>query len=779
MAGPGEINPWSAKVVFVSFALLIAIMTPIIVLNFPVLKRSTIRVTPERYLHASVYSLIGAIVTGLILTKSYTEVDYDHTILIDWYGYNNVCIYFDFFPARYVVCIYVWFIGYFGVNYCLEDIKRLKTLDYLSPRMKMIATNIDRLFMIVCCFLPVWPCVIPDDNMRMHTAPFLGLILGMPIVFITRLFVLPTRASSATIGTIVAFSSLSALKASFTIGALITKQHVSPSLGHNVDILWTLFALAQPFLVPPIPVLEYRENYWMARSLVEDSTTLYNILYLPLSLCFLCSLLGQCVIGACQHLFALFQSPSPDAQRTNKNPAQVNPGSTPEPIPFAKAYIGTIYGFFDSLRGGSRFFKLKETLNSPVFATNDGCPVVMCLDYASAEVLCKGRPQEKGRPPVFRIPTMISTSGKAAVDHRRLLLTVLPQCETDPDYLRAFGEVREEFCRWDDTDIYLDLTITELCRSLVYRFISSAMFGASIPTDLYLFAGLTPLDAFLYPSLPEWLFPSHYQRKEAFRLILIQMKASPKWPLIEKAMNDFGMSEEEMTFTLVASVALNSAGVAMALMQAILVLSSMSETQQDELLSQSNLLESFCWECIRFQAPSLAYVVDEDTEIKTSNGHCHQVKKGTRLATSLQIVARDPMIWKDPHMFKSDRFNQHESSSTAEPVPSINFGCPLGTMNDKGQHSNSRQCAFMPLAVPTLKTIIQMLLQECRWKLNRESKIALEKCKVSNSSLPEFDFHPSCLTGGPDPTSDFVVDGAGDAKFAKFIFIKSPKPNSF
>jgi cytochrome P450 len=797
-------SPWSAKVLLVSFTLLIAFMAPIIVLNFPVLKRSTIRVTPERYLHASVYSLIGAIVSGYILTKRYTEVDYEHTLLIDWYGYNNVCIYFDFYPARYVVCIYVWFIGYFGVNYCLEDIKRLKTLDYLSPRMKMIATNVDRLFMIVCCFLPVWPCVIPEDSMRMHTAPFLGLILGMPIIFITRLFVLRNRASSPTLVTIILFSILSALKSSFTIGALATKQHVSPSLGHTVDVLWTLLALAQPFLVPPIPVLEYQENAWMARALIEDSTCLYNLLYLPLFLCIICSLLGQCVIGAFQHFFAFFQSPSPSPdpspQRTHGCSAKITPGIDPlpeyEPIPFAKAYLGTIYGFFDSLRGGIRFYELKETLNSPVFATNDGSPVVMCLDYGSAKSMFPHRPLEKGRPAILRIPAMIASHGKAAIDHRHLLLTVLPQTETDPDYLRSFDEIRKEFRHWDDTDIYLDQTVTELCRSLITRFISSTMFGISIPPDLYIFAGASPLDTLAYPSFPQWLAPAYYKRQEAFRLILIQMKASPKWPLIEKTMSELGMTEEEVTFTLIGPIAVNSMGLTMALMQAILLLSSMNEMQHDELLSQTNLLESFCWECIRFVGLRLTFIIDEDTEIKTSTGHCHQVKKGTTLATSVPIVTRDDTIWKDPHMFKPDRFDQNEVASESvpkpEPVPSISFGCPLGTMRDQEQQIKSRQCAFMPLAVPTLKRILRILLVECRWKLDRESRMAVEKSKVqcpiqcqalnqkpgSNTSLPMFDLHPSRLTGGPNLLNELVLEGAGDAKFAKFIFLNSPRSNS-
>jgi hypothetical protein len=206
MGNGTERSAWSAKVVLVSFTLLFAFMTPIVLFNFPILKQSTIRVTPERYLHAAVYSLIAAILTGLILTRSYTKIDYQHTLLIEWYGYNNVCIYFDFVPARYVVCIYVWFMGFFGVNYCLEDIKRLRTLRYLSPRVRSLATNVDRLFMVACCSLPIWPCITPEENMRMHTAPFLALIIAMPMIFITRLLILPSHPSSVHLASVASFT---------------------------------------------------------------------------------------------------------------------------------------------------------------------------------------------------------------------------------------------------------------------------------------------------------------------------------------------------------------------------------------------------------------------------------------------------------------------------------------------------------------------------------------------------------------------------------------------
>jgi hypothetical protein len=770
----GNNNPWSTKVVLVSFALLFAFMTPIIVLNFPVLKKSPTRVTPERYLHAAVYSLIGAIITGMILTKNYTKIDYQHTILMEWYGYNNVCIYFDFVPARYVICIYVWFMAFFGVNYCIADMKRLRTLKYLSPRLKSFATNVDRVFMIACCSLPIWPCITPEENMRMHTAPFLFLIIGLPMIFLTRLLILPSCPSAVHLTSVISFSLLSAVKASFTIGAMATKHHVAPSLGHTIDILWTLFALVQPFLAPSVPVLEYRENYWMARAMIEDKTVIYNLLYLPLAICFILSMIGQCLIGAFQHVLALINPPSPDCEKSTRG-GKVSSDSSPEPIPLAQSFIGTIFGCLDSLRGANRFYQIQDTLKTPVFATNDGCPVVICLDTTSTACLFP-RPIEKPRAHICRIPTLFTCHGKTCFDHRQLLLAVLPQSDTDVDFHRACDDVRDEFRMWDDTDAHLDRSVYDLLRQLVSRFLSSAMFGVSIPTELFLFAGLTPLDIYLYPFYPQWLTPTHYQRQEANRLILSQMKKSPKWPFIEKTFYEMNMSEEEATFALVAPIAMNALGLSMALRQAILFLSVMNTTQREELLSQTSLFESFIWECIRCQGPPIAFIVEKDTDIKTSCGKSHRVKEGTRLLAPLPIVTRDPFVWKEPHTFKPHRFDDHEPSINPEPVPSISFGCPLGTMTDKEQQKNTRQCAFMPLAIPTMKMILRILLQECHWKIDLESRDVMEESKIHNplnvSLLPDFDVSPSRINGGPIPYNDFAPKGAIDAKFTSFIFLR-------
>jgi hypothetical protein len=141
----------------------------------------------------------------------------------------------------------------------------------------------------------------------------------------------------------------------------------------------------------------------------------------------------------------------------------------------------------------------------------------------------------------------------------------------------------------------------------------------------------------------------------------------------------------------------------------------------------------------------------------------------------LPIVARDPLVWKEPHTFKPHRFDEHEPSISPEPLPSMNFGCPLGTMKDKEQQRNTRQCVFLPLAIPTMKMILHCLLQECQWKIDLKSRKAMEDCKIPNplsvSSLPEFDISPNRLNGGPSPLIEYSPKGAGDAKFTSFLFL--------
>ena len=43
------------------------------------------------------------VLVGMVLTKAFANIDLNETLLVEVFGYNNICVYFDFPPATYVL----------------------------------------------------------------------------------------------------------------------------------------------------------------------------------------------------------------------------------------------------------------------------------------------------------------------------------------------------------------------------------------------------------------------------------------------------------------------------------------------------------------------------------------------------------------------------------------------------------------------------------------------------------------------------------------------------
>lgn len=43
------------------------------------------------------------VLTGIVLTRLFAQVDMDRTVLTEVFGYNNICVYFDYPPATFVL----------------------------------------------------------------------------------------------------------------------------------------------------------------------------------------------------------------------------------------------------------------------------------------------------------------------------------------------------------------------------------------------------------------------------------------------------------------------------------------------------------------------------------------------------------------------------------------------------------------------------------------------------------------------------------------------------
>jgi hypothetical protein len=205
---------------------------------------------PERYFKASIHSFLAMIATGAILTTFFSGLDYSHTPLIDWYGYNNICIVFDTKPSTYISPVYWFFVGYLLVRYAIEDTRRVVQLPHIGPMLKAISYAANVILVLVAAFFSLCLAIGPSDNMFAHTVPFVALVLAFPLVFVMHCLQQKAR-SPLYIAAVATFAVLSLLNATFISIALITHHHLPVSIAQTVDILWLLFALPAPFLMLP------------------------------------------------------------------------------------------------------------------------------------------------------------------------------------------------------------------------------------------------------------------------------------------------------------------------------------------------------------------------------------------------------------------------------------------------------------------------------------------------------------------------------------------------
>ena len=208
--------------------------------------------SPERFFRASIHSFLAMVMTGAILTTLFSSIDYAHTPLIDWYGYNNICILFDTKPSTYISPVYWFFIGHLLVRYAIEDTKRTLQLTHIGTVLKAFSYATNVLLVLSAAFFSLCLAVGPGESMAIHTVPFVVLILTFPGVFITHALKCHDRPIWY-ISAVVTFTVLSLLNAAFISTALITHNHLPVSLAQTVDMLWLLSALLAPFLMPKLP----------------------------------------------------------------------------------------------------------------------------------------------------------------------------------------------------------------------------------------------------------------------------------------------------------------------------------------------------------------------------------------------------------------------------------------------------------------------------------------------------------------------------------------------
>jgi len=268
-----------------------------------------------------------------------------------------------------------------------------------------------------------------------------------------------------------------------------------------------------------------------------------------------------------------------------------------------------------------------------------------------------------------------------------------------------------------------------------------------------------------------------------------QVKALPRWPEISQLVKKEGLKEEDIAHFILSVINLNAPGLVNPIANVFFLL-PLLPNRGKELLANEELMDSFCWELLRFS--SRTFIVPASSKnssesgntviINSSNDESYRVNGNTLLFTHLPVVMRDEKYWAEPNLFKAGRFrfnsfsnnvNEEEQSQNVEkrdnePLPTLVFGCPLGRLFNSDEHQNNRRCPFSLLGQPFLKAFVKMLLKSFRWRLDHNSRNKLEQMIVSSDSNSKdilvVDYSPHNLTGGYTREADQIPD----TNFARF-----------
>ncbi|MEP0942455.1 MAG: hypothetical protein ABJH63_05110 [Rhizobiaceae bacterium] len=213
--------------------------------------------SPERYLGASIHTFVAMVITGAVLTNVFSHLDFEHNPISEFYGYNNICVLFDSPPSTYISPIFWFFAAYLIVRYAVEDTKRLVQIKHIGAGLRRTSYGANIALVIAAAAFSLCLAVPPEENMIIHTSPFVVLVLAFPLAFVLRSLQDSNRTQFYLAATC-SFMAISILKATFTVIALAQIEgyrHVPAEIAQPVDIIWTLMALSAPFLAP-IPKID-------------------------------------------------------------------------------------------------------------------------------------------------------------------------------------------------------------------------------------------------------------------------------------------------------------------------------------------------------------------------------------------------------------------------------------------------------------------------------------------------------------------------------------------
>jgi len=139
---------------------------------------------PALFLRVIMINFMCLNITGFVLTYFFSGVDWKNNVMIEWYGYNNICILYDFPPATYVLPIFWIFTAGGYLVYAGKSTMRARADEDLPAWAKILThvLNLGGIF-VIFGFSLIY-AVHPYDNMYAHSFPFVALIFAQPLVYL-------------------------------------------------------------------------------------------------------------------------------------------------------------------------------------------------------------------------------------------------------------------------------------------------------------------------------------------------------------------------------------------------------------------------------------------------------------------------------------------------------------------------------------------------------------------------------------------------------------------
>lgn len=441
------------------------------------------------------------------------------------------------------------------------------------------------------------------------------------------------------------------------------------------------------------------------------------------------------------------------------------------------SYIGDIFGYLYWYPAVPLSSLIKK--HGTVFSLNMGIPAICCFDNKSSKVVLEK--QECGTMSYKSPELKESTSdvmfnfwrnGEESLRIRTMLLSIIPQSPQDPKFLNGIEALKSELKAFGTTSAsnLPKLSIEKAIQQLIVRFTSGMLTGDVEVLPLSLLNKCCPIPMLLpvYPYIPKFLLPSYHTFQAVWPLISTNFQACPYWTQIADAAKANSLSDQTACDNIGFVSTINAFGLASPMMNAFFLLKLFPD-QGKHLLENDLLLESFCWELMRFNGPPMLRQLDEATFIESNKGETFHVKSGTWVYSVLAAVQLDETIWPEPLLFKPDRFLDGK-----QPYPSIAFGCPLDKFNDDTAFQKNHYCAFMKMVNPFLQHFVRILINDFTWELDSKTQAFLaEKLqpKAVNNTF-YFNYSLDHLKKGSIPN---LPESVFPSHFPHFISLNSIK----